>query len=61
MPVENVFFLGLVISAFVAFAAVLTYAESVTRRATAHPPQSSQIKRQSSLHAEESTSVRKAA
>jgi hypothetical protein len=61
MPVENILFLGLVISAFATFAALLTYAERVTRRVADKTPRRARIKREASHHREEPASVRKAA
>jgi len=61
MPVENILYLGLVISAFVVFAALLTYADWMTRRATNNTPRRAQTKREASHHREEPASIRKAA
>ena len=61
MPVENVFYLGLVISAFVVFAALLTYADWVTRHAADKTPRRAQIKREASHDREDSVSLSKAA
>lgn len=61
MPVENILYLGLVISAFAVFAALLTYAEWVTRRAASKTPRRTQIKREASHRREEPASTRKAA
>ena len=61
MPVEDILYLGLVISAFTVFAALLTYAEWVTRRAAGNPPQRAQIKREVSHDREDPASIRKAA
>ena len=61
MPVENIFFLGLVISAFALFAAVITYAEWMTRHVTTNTPRRAQIKREASHHGEGPASIRKAA
>jgi len=61
MPVGNILYLGLVISAFVVFAALLTYAEWVTRRAARNTPRRAQIKREASHDREDSASIRKAA
>ena len=62
MPLENILYLGLVISAFVVFAAGLTYADWMTRRATNNTPRRAQTKRDVSRHhREEPVSIRKAA
>jgi hypothetical protein len=61
MPVENILYLGLVISAFAVFAALLTYAEWTTRRAAGKTPRRAQIKREAAHDREDSASIRKAA
>ena len=61
MPLENILYLGLVISAFAVFAAVLSYAEWTTRHATDNRPRRRQLKPEASLPREEPASIRKAA
>jgi hypothetical protein len=61
MPVENILYLGLVISAFATFAAFLAYAEWTTRHAADNTPRRAQIKWNVPHHNEEPASTRKAA
>ena len=61
MPVENILYLGLVISAFAVFAAVLAYAEWATRRAADKTPRRAHTKQEGSQRREEPASIRKAA
>jgi len=61
MPVENILYLGLVISSFATFAALLTYAEWATRHAADSTPRRAQTKREPSHHRGEPALIRKAA
>ena len=61
MPIEDVLYLGLVISSFATFAALLAYAEWTTRHATDSTPRRTQIKQDVPGYREEPASIRKAA